>query len=471
MQFLLDDTICSISTPPGTGAIAIVRVSGKDSLKILSAVFYPFKIVNTEQLKPQTACFGQIKDNGQIIDEAIVMYFKAPKSYTGEDLVEISCHGSTYIQQQVMQTLINRGCRTAQPGEFTMRAFLNKKMDLMQAEAVADLIHSRNAISHQMAITQMKGSFSKRIIELSKKLLNLISLVELEIDFSEEDVEFADRATIKNLLDEIFAEVKKLCASYSSGQAIKHGIPVAIAGQPNTGKSTLLNQLLHEERAIVSEIPGTTRDTIEETITFNNIEFRFIDTAGLRHTNDSIETMGIKRSIEKIINAWIVLFMFEPSDDIEKLKETIAEITCKLTDKQKIIPVLNKIDLSASTILSTGIIDIFRQFNISGVDIISISAKYNQNIDVLIEKLDDVAKSMLPDGDSVIVFSTRQYELLLKILKNIEETQKALANKLPCDLLAFELHKVIELTGELSGTDITPDMILGNIFKNFCIGK
>jgi tRNA modification GTPase len=471
MNFDFDDIICSISTPPGVGAIAIVRVAGKDALQVLDNLFFPSAGKSITAMESRKAYHGQIIFNNGIVDDVMVTWFKAPNSYTGDDIVEIACHGSQYIQRQMMQILIEKGCRTAKPGEFTMRAFLNGKMDLTQAEAVADLIHARNAMAHKIALTQMKGSFSKRLSQLSDKLLNLISLVELELDFSEEDVEFADRKTLRALLEEMQAEVRRLYDSYASGQVIKSGIPVAIVGQPNAGKSTLLNKILQEERAIVSEIPGTTRDTIEDTIVFDSVEFRFIDTAGLRKTGDTIEKLGIERSLDKVSQAWIVLFLFDSTGSTNDVQHAYELVQANLKQGHHVLPVANKVDLLEDGVREEKIEAIASAIGIKVSDMVLISAKKEKNIPELVGRLVSQARAMLPDEDSIIVHNTRQYELLMKILVAIGDTAEALDKNLTGDLLAFELRKVLSLMGELTGTVITPDMVLGNIFENFCIGK
>lgn len=471
MNFDFDDLICSISTPQGVGAIAIVRISGKGAKKVLENLFFPVAKIDISSIEPRKAYYGQIISHENIVDEVVVTWFKAPESYTGDDVIEIGCHGSQYIQRQLMQLLIENGCRTAKPGEFTMRAFLNGKMDLTQAEAINDLIHARNGISHKMAMSQIKGSFSKRLMQLSDKLLNLISLVELELDFSEEDVEFADRNTLRSLINDVQDEVKKLYNSYESGQAIKEGIPVAIVGQPNAGKSTLLNKILQEERAIVSDIPGTTRDAIEDTITLNSIEYRFIDTAGLRRSTDNIEKLGIERSIDKITKAWIIIFLFDATSKIEDIKHACDLVMANIDNTSQIIFAANKVDLLSENEHHSKIEQISNSINVQPSDILLISAKKEQNLDSLINRLTLLAQSMLPSEDSIIIHNTRQYELLMKILVAIGSTIEAIEKNLTGDLLAFELRKVLSLVGELTGTAITPDMVLGNIFERFCIGK
>ncbi|HON18098.1 MAG TPA: tRNA uridine-5-carboxymethylaminomethyl(34) synthesis GTPase MnmE [Salinivirgaceae bacterium] len=471
MNFDFNDAICAISTPPGSGAIAIVRLSGKKILPIVSKIFFDKDSHLPKELKPRKATFGIIRHSDEIIDEVISTYFPAPGSYTGQDVIEIACHGSTYIQRKIMETLIELGCRTALPGEFTMRAFLNRKIDLTQAESIANLINARNATAHRIAMSQMKGSFSKRINTLSDKLLNLLSLVELELDFGDEDVEFAQRDQLRNLLQEIELETRRLYESYRLGQTIKNGIPVAIVGHPNAGKSTLLNQLLQEERAIVSEIPGTTRDAIEDTITFRNVEFRFIDTAGIRQSSDHVEKIGIARSLEKIETAWIILFLFDCTENIKTIIETFEQVTDKIQKDQRLILIANKIDL----VLPEQQAQIFSEFTaktgINNAQMISISAKTDQNIDLLINKLEEIARELLPEEGDVIVSNTRQYELLHRILQSLSDCKNALDNNRTSEILAFELRQVQHLMGELTGTVITADMVLGNIFQNFCIGK
>ncbi len=472
MNFDFDDLICSISTPQGVGAIAIIRISGKGAKKILEDIFFPATKIKNDSIEPRKAYYGQIANGNTVIDEVVVTWFKTPNSYTGDDVIEIGCHGSLYVQRQLMQLLIKKGCRTAKPGEFTMRAFLNGKMDLTQAEAVADLIHSRNEMAHKIAMSQIKGSFSKRLTQLSDKLLNLISLVELELDFSDEDVEFADRNTLRMLIDELQREITSLYDSYALGQAIKDGVPVVIVGQPNAGKSTLLNKLLKEERALVSDIPGTTRDAIEDTISIDSIEFRFIDTAGLRKTGDTIEKLGIERSIDKVTKAWIIIFLFDTTSDINEIKHACELVTTNIANNNNsVIFVANKVDLLPENDLKSKIDSISNSINIQQSEIVLISAKKEQQIDTLINKLITIAKGLIPSEDSIIVHNTRQYELLMKILVAIGSAIEAVENNMSGDLLAFELRKVLSLMGELTGIVISPDMILENIFKNFCIGK
>ncbi len=471
MTFDITDTICALSTPAGTGAIALVRISGPESKRILSKIFFDKNTLQSKTLKPRTATFGILQFRNEIIDEVVVTWFPQPHSYTGQDVIEISCHGSSYIQRKIMQSLIELGCRTALPGEFTMRAFFNGKMDLTQAESVANLISARNATAHRVAISQMKGSFSKRLNMLSEKLVHLLSLVELELDFGDEDVEFADRSQLQQLISEIDSETKSLVNSYGMGQAIKNGIPVVIVGHPNAGKSTLLNKLLQEERAIVSDIPGTTRDAIEDTITFENLEFRFIDTAGLRKSTDQIENLGMERSLEKASTAWIVLFLFDCSENIENIIHALQSIQQKINTTQKIIPIANKIDLLTDPVLTEKLATVANTTGISQESVLKISAKSESGIPNLISTLVKTAAAMLPDEDAVVINNTRQYELLLKIHQALSNTQEAMAQALPSDILAFELRRVQTLMGELTGKVIDPDTILGNIFKNFCIGK
>lgn len=470
-NFDTSDVICSISTPQGVGAIAIVRISGSNSLPMLRNLFIPVSKNDIFITTPRRAYFGQIINSEQIIDQVVVTWFRAPASYTGEDMIEIACHGSHYIQSRIMQLLIDRGCRPAKPGEFTMRAFLNGKMELTQAEAVADLINARSAFAHKIAITQVKGAFTKRLSQLSDSLLNLISLVELELDFSEEDVEFADRSTLRQLVEQINSEAKELYNSYAAGQAIKSGIPVAIVGQPNAGKSTLLNKILKDDRALVSDIPGTTRDSIEDIVSYGGIEFRFIDTAGLRSTTDSIEQMGIERSIDKISSAWIIIFLFDLNGDTEAIEQAHSVVSENVREQQHTVIVGNKADLMTEEDAQCRVTAIAQLLGISNDDVVLISARSEQHVDMLIERLIATARTMLPAEDSIVIHNSRQYGLLSKILSALDDTVYALDQNMTGDLLAFELRRVLALVGELTGTVITPDMVLGNIFKNFCIGK
>lgn len=458
------DTICAISSAQGMGAIAMVRLSGMKAIEIADLVFKP--VINKDPLykvPPHTALFGKIYENEELLDEVVVTTFKQPNSYTGQDVVEISCHGSVYIQQRLIELLIKKGARLAQPGEFTFRAFISGKMDLSQAEAVADLIASNSETSHQMALKQMRGGFSSKIGELRARLVHFASLIELELDFSEEDVEFANRKELKKLLKTIHQEIDSLKSSFALGNVMKHGIPVAIAGKPNVGKSTLLNALLNEERALVSEIPGTTRDAIEDTINIEGLNFRFIDTAGLRQTEDTIEIMGIGRTYEKLNQAWIVLYMFDINETSEEeIDEAIAEIRQQLQDPNKqIIPIANKIDiLTESPHGFTRLVEL---------DTLFVSAKRNENINLITERLLE-AVQINKLTDQTIVYNLRHFEALDNAAASIQAVCDGFKKNLPSDLIAIDIKQALYFLGTITG-EVTNEEILGNIFSRFCIGK
>ena len=459
-----DDTICALSTPAGMGAIAIIRLSGPDAIKTAAQYFKPkrhdFKL---EASGSHTAHFGTFGTEAGVIDEVLITVFRAPNSYTGEDVVEISCHGSVYIQQKIIKVLLQHGVRLAEPGEFTLRAFMHNRFDLSQAEAVADLIASNSESSHKLAINQMRGGFSEKIRELRARLVDFASLIELELDFSEEDVEFADRSGLLKLLATIKTEIENLKSSFALGNVMKHGIPVAIAGKPNVGKSTLLNALLNEERAIVSEIPGTTRDAIEDTIAIKGVTFRFIDTAGLRHTNEPIETIGIERTYEKMNQAAVVLYVFDITTASEKeIDDAIADIRAQLEDPDKqIIPVANKTDMLLEAPHS------FKK--LVELDTLFVSAKRNENINLITERLLKTAHSG-ETGDQTIVYSLRHYEALTRAGLSIESIEKGFAENLPTDLIAIDIRQALHHLGSITG-EVTTDELLGNIFGKFCIGK
>ena len=461
------DTICAIATAQG-GAIGSIRVSGPEAISITSRIFQPAKAgkLLSEQ-KPYTLTFGRIYNGEEIIDEVLVSLFRAPHSYTGEDSTEITCHGSSYILQQVMQLLIKNGCRMAQPGEYTQRAFLNGKMDLSQAEAVADLIASSSAATHRLAMSQMRGGFSKELTDLRSKLLNFTSMIELELDFSEEDVEFADRSALRKLADEIEQVISRLVHSFNVGNAIKNGVPVAIIGETNAGKSTLLNVLLNEDKAIVSDIHGTTRDVIEDTINIGGITFRFIDTAGIRETNDTIESLGIERTFQKLDQAEIVLWMVDSSDASSQIKQLSEKIIPRCEEKQLIV-VFNKADL-LGTAHSDEVLSAASSI-IPDAECIFISAKKRQNTDVLQKKL--IAAANLPTitQNDVIVTNARHYEALTHALEAIGRVQQGLANNLSGDFVAQDIRECIFHLSDIAG-EVTNDMVLQNIFQHFCIGK
>jgi len=458
------DTICAISTPQGIGAIAIIRMTGNNSINILNKYFSPNdKSKKLTDQKPYTICLGTIEDKDKIIDEVLVSIFKSPNSYTGQDMVEISCHGSFFIQSEVLKLLINSGARLAKAGEFTLRAFLNGKLDLSQAEAVADLIASNSQASHSVAIKQMKGGFSAKIKELRQQLVHFSSLIELELDFSEEDVEFVKRDDLLTLLNNLIVEIDFLINSFSVGNVIKNGIPVAIIGEPNVGKSTLLNVLLNEERAIVSDIPGTTRDAIEDTMIINGVTFRFIDTAGLRESNDYIENMGIEKTYMKIDQASIILYLFDIGEtSFEEIINTINDFKKHINaDNKRLIIIANKIDKLVE--IPKG----FKEY--VKLETIFISAKRKENIKLITESL---LKSAFDEKipEATIVTNIRHYEALVKSKDALERTYKSITSNISTDLVAEDIREALHFLGEITG-EITNDEILGNIFSKFCIGK
>ncbi len=460
---ILNDTIVALATPSGAGAVAIVRVSGPKAIEIVADVFESVKNKDLRKQKTHTLHLGYIKDGEKIIDQVLVSLFKGTNSYTGEPTVEISCHGSTFIQQQIIQLLLRKGCRMATAGEFTMRSFLNGKMDLSQAEAVADLIASDNEAAHQLAMQQMRGGFSNEIARLREELLIFASLIELELDFSEEDVEFADRSAFRDLISRIQFVLKRLIDSFAVGNVIKNGIPVAIVGEPNVGKSTLLNALLNEERAIVSDIAGTTRDTIEDELVIDGIGFRFIDTAGIRETKDVVESIGIQKTFEKIDQAQLVLFLVENSrtKDIEGLKREIEEIKNKYPQKTLLV-IMNKMDLLSENEIS------YLTSEIS--NLILISAKNKEGIDALKNQLMRLVNTGALRNNETIVTNTRHYDSLLKALEEIQKVQYGLDMGISADLMAIDIRQALFYFGEITG-QVTNDELLGNIFANFCIGK
>ena len=470
-----EDTIYAPATVPGTGAISIIRISGPDALSIADKVV-SCRRSSISSAKGYTMKFGTIRDmSGEIVDEVIASVFRAPHSYTGEDSVELSCHASSYIVSAVMQLLSEAGARAAEPGEFTQRAFLNGKMDLAQAEAVADVISSQNSASHRIAFSQMKGGFSNELREMRSSLLELVSLMELELDFSEEEVEFADRSRLDSLLADLISHVSRLVDSFRLGNAIKNGVPVAIAGATNTGKSTLLNALLGEERAIVSDIHGTTRDTIEETLNIDGILFRFIDTAGLRETSETVEKIGIERTFKKISEASVVLGMVDLTRDFETTTETIREIISKVDfDTQKLVILLNKTDISGvNNNVSTNNIIVSELENKginAHVEIIPISAKTGAGISDLRTNLASSQRNLLAESDTTLVTNQRHVQALTDARTSLLRVREGLASGLPTDLAAQDIREAIYHLGSIVG-EISTDEVLGNIFANFCIGK
>ena len=481
-----EDTICAPATVPGTGAISVIRVSGPDALTIADKVI-KCKKGSISESKGYTIKFGAILDDaGTVLDEVLVSIFRAPHSYTGENSVEISCHASSYIVSAVMNLLYAAGARAAEPGEFTQRAFLNGKMDLAQAEAVADVIASQNAAAHRIAFKQMKGGFSSELKGMRGELLELVSLMELELDFSEEEVEFADRSRLDSLLEQIIAHVGRLIDSFRLGNAIKNGVPVAIAGATNTGKSTLLNALLGEDRAIVSDVHGTTRDTIEETLNIDGILFRFIDTAGLRETSEVVEKIGIERTFKKISEATIVLGMVDLTRDFDSTSETVQSIVEKVDFKtQKLVFLLNKTDILevnnnvsiinyiVSLLDTKGVkCSVFENSGTtcSDVHIIPTSAKTGSGIPDLRSVLAASQRDLLGDSDTTLVTNQRHVQALTDARTSLLRVREGLASGLPTDLAAQDIREAIYHLGSIVG-EISTDEVLGNIFRNFCIGK
>jgi tRNA modification GTPase len=453
-----NDTICALSTANGMGAIAVIRVSGEKAFDIVSSIFSK----DLNQVGTHTAHFGRIRNGEEIIDEVLLTVLHGGKSFTGEPTVEIACHGSTYIQQQILQLLITKGCRTAQPGEFTMRAFMNGKMDLSQAEAVADLISSQSKRAHQVAMNQLRGSFSNELRDLREKLIHFASLVELELDFAEEDVEFADRTELKALVKEVLTYIQKLIRSFDLGNALKNGVPVAIVGAPNTGKSTLLNQLLGEERAIVSDIAGTTRDVIEETLNIDGILFRLIDTAGIRDglsdsDNDKIEAIGIERSKQKIQQAQLVLVLADATrSDVQEVAHWAGEIQANNPDKHVLL-VLNKTDVQQVT-------------STENVPSLSLSALTGEGISELSTWMVEQITQGVDIQQEVIVTNARHVEELQKTATALQAASEGLENGMTGDFIAMDIRQGMYHLGNITG-DISTDDLLGNIFSKFCIGK
>ena len=458
----INDDIIAISSPPGMGAIAIIRISGPKSI----SKFQPFfKSKNNKKLKDQkshTLHFGDFRFNDQLIDEVLVSVFEKGKSFTGDESVEITCHGSTYIQKTIVETLLENGIRLAKPGEFTMRAFLNGKLDLTQAEAVSDLIYSDSEAMHKISLNQMRGGFQSELKLLRADLLHFLSMIELELDFSEEDVSFANKKDLIKLVDNVEKKLILLKDSFKFGNAIKNGVPVSIAGKPNAGKSSLLNSLLNEEKAIVSNIPGTTRDAIEDTVFIDGIKFRFIDTAGLRETTDEIEIKGIEITKSKIFKSSVLIYLFDINDTNESEILKDLEEFCK--DDLKIILVRNKIDLNAKYKIN---IERFKKYNITSL--LEISAIDKESVSIVREKLSNEFSNE-SSNSGVVVTNLRHFNSLSESITSIKKVREAIVNEVPGDLLSIDLKNVIESVGEITG-EISNDEMLGNIFSNFCIGK
>ena len=459
---LRNDTICALATHSGMGAIAVIRVSGNHAFSFVDKAFVALNPSKTlKKAESHTAIFGKIYDQKNLVDEVLVTVFRSPKSFTGEDSVEISCHGSVFIQQQILQVLLKLGIRMADPGEFTMRAYMNGKMDLSQAEAVADVIASENAAGHRVALNQMRGGFSKELQALRQELIDFASLVELELDFAEEDVEFANREQLAKLMQNIQTHLQKLIGSFSMGNAIKNGIPVAIVGAPNSGKSTLLNALLKEERALVSEIPGTTRDTVEDEVHLGGVTFRFIDTAGLRETEDVIENMGIERAYQKIEQASLILFLFDVAEAKNPFEDYLEIV--KKGKGQPVIAIANKTDKKGARSFASAFksVDYF----------IELSAKSKQGILALEELLLEATGVNKIDNNETIVTNARHLQALTLASESLQRAQSGLENGLPEDLLAQDIRQTLFHIGEITGGEVLADDLLGNIFSRFCIGK
>lgn len=458
------DNIIALATPYGTGAIGVIRISGDQAIHVADAHFQSTKQGKSLlEVDSHTVHLGQIKDGDRIIDEALVTVFKEPRSYTGENVVEISCHGSSYIQQEILQLFLKNGIRHADAGEFTLRAFLNGKMDLSQAEAVADLISSDSKASHSLALQQMRGGFSNEIARLRQELLNFASLIELELDFSEEDVEFADRSAFQELITKITTVIKQLLDSFALGNVLKNGIPVAIVGEPNVGKSTLLNALLKDEKAIVSDIAGTTRDAIEDEIVLQGITYRFIDTAGIRDTEDVVENIGIQRTFENIEKAQLVLHLIEAGkiSNLPALSENEKQLQDKYPEK-KILTIINKAD---------GLEETQRvKLQQSQPDWILISAKEGYGLEVLLDHLTNLVNTGAMSNQQTVVSNSRHFEALNKAFIALNEVQKGMDDNISSDLMAIDIRQALFHLGEITG-EITTDDLLGNIFANFCIGK
>lgn len=455
------ETICALSTPAGVGGIAVIRISGPETLEICNGLLFS-RIGErvAERLRPNSVRFCNFGFGNEFVDEVVATYFEAPHSYTGEDVLEISCHGSVYVQKKILETVIARGARLAEPGEFTMRAFLSGKLDLSQAEAVADLIDSKSEMAHRLAVNQLRGGFSKRLSELRQKFVDISALLELELDFSDEDVEFADRNALIDTLQYIENEIDVLLKSFKSGNALKNGVPVAIIGKPNVGKSTLLNALLDEDRAIVSDTPGTTRDTIEDTAVFDGITFRFIDTAGIRNSCDEIENFGIERTFKAVEKAQIVLYMVDAANgDTDGTVREIEDFRKNeiLADKT-FFAVANKTDISTAENLSP-----------EGVELLRISAKNKDGIHLIVNRLTSLFKEGL-DNDGTMLTNLRHYEAMSKLKESVLCIRNGLNQGIAGDLVMVDIRQALYYIGLITG-EVSTDEILGTIFGRFCIGK
>ena len=464
----LKDTIVAIATPPGVGALGIVRLSGPEAINICDAFFYGKDL---QKQNSHTLHFGTIRSNQKIIDEVLVSVFKAPKSYTADNMIEVSCHGSTYILQQVVRCFIEKGARLAKPGEFTMRAFLNGRMDLSQAEAVADLIASETDAAHNLAIQQMRGGFSEQIQTLRQKLIEFASLIELELDFSEEDVEFANRADLMALINQIQILIQQLLQSFKLGNALKNGVATVIAGRPNAGKSTLLNALLKDERAIVSEIPGTTRDTIEETINIDGIPFRLIDTAGIRAATDAIEAIGVERTMSELKRSAITVFLFDVEEmTVEEVQKDIEQLGLKDTKEDKdmrdipLVLVGNQIDKSTKTI------EEYKKLFANLGEVLFVSSKEQTNLHLINKTLKNIVMEDKIQSNNTVVSNLRHYEALQEANQSLNAILQGIENQLSGELIAFDIRHALHHLGQITG-EVTTDDLLASIFSSFCIGK
>ena len=471
-----NDTICALATPQG-GALGVIRISGSEAISIAERIFKPRGATPLAERKGQSVVFGDVYDTrGYMLDEVLLTLMRGPHSYTGEDTVEISCHASPYVIQQLMLNIIDKGARQAGPGEYTMRAFLNGKMDLSRAEAVADLIASGNEASHRLAMSQLKGGFSRELNALREKLLKLTTLMELELDFGEEDVTFADRSELTALCDEIKKVITALVDSFSVGNAVRNGVPIAIVGETNTGKSTLLNALLREERALVSNISGTTRDTVEGMMTIGGVAFRFIDTAGIRETADVVEQMGIERAFDQLQKASVALWVIDPRTDLSTMEESASRLL-PLCSGKRLAVLVNKCDIVDAIRISdtmkwaeSMIAKHGKGVQWGSRDMWAISAKLGVNMDKLEDFLVDAAAIPSMDADAVIVTNVRHYEALRKALTNIQDVRRGLNDGIPGDLVSLDLRACIRHLAEIVGSVSSEDVLI-NVFKNFCIGK
>lgn len=460
----LNATICAIASPTGEGAVAVIRLSGSDSYTIINKVFKSKS--GKKDFQPHTLYHGYIYDNFEVCDEVLITIYKKPHSYTGEDSVEIFCHGSTYIQNRILELLIMNGAEQAREGEFTLRAFLNGKIDLTQAEAVNDLIQSKTKLANKLAVNQLRGNLSAEISLLRKKLIDFVSLIELELDFGEEDVEFANRHKLLCTVTELREYIDNLLKSFTLGNAIKNGVPTVIAGEPNVGKSTLLNLILRENKAIVSEIPGTTRDVIEDTVNIGDVLFRFMDTAGIRKTTDTIEAQGIARTYRSIEQASLILYLLDANEDAESILVKANQFLADMTDFKKILFVINKIDKISPSVLNT----LKSKLDNSKLEYFIMSAIDVTYLPLLEEKMLKLTGINIYNEEQVLVTNTRHFEALKLSAQALENVANGLNKKIPEDLLTQDLKQALFYLGEISG-EITPDDILHNIFNHFCIGK